>query len=99
MEVRQDDYLYIVSTVGLILNSNSIELKGPTSITGATTITGNTTINGDTTMNGLRLNDHLNMGFASIYNLKPPTQDTDATTKKYVDDAIAAALRPYRKES
>ena len=26
-----------------------------------------------------------------------PTADYDATTKKYVDDAVAAALRPYKK--
>ena len=94
MEVRQDDYLYIVSTVGLILNSNSIELKGPVSITGATTITGNTTINGDTSIIGI-----LNMNGRYIANLASPIIDSHAATKKYVDDAIAAALRPYRKES
>ena len=94
MEVSQDDYLYIVSTVGLTLNSNSIELKGPVSINGATTITGATTINGDTSIIGI-----LNMNGRYIANLASPIIDSHAATKKYVDDAIAAALRPYRKES
>ena len=88
MEVRQDDYLYIVSSVGLTLNSNSIELKGPVSITG------DTTINGDTSIIGI-----LNMNGRYIANLASPIIDSHAATKKYVDDAIAAALRPYRKES
>ena len=83
MEVRQDDYLYIVSTVGLTLNSNSIELKGPVSINGATTITGATTINGDTSIIGI-----LNMNGRYIANLASPITDSHAATKKYVDDNV-----------
>ena len=52
MEDRQDNYLYIVATVGLTLNSYSIELKGPVSITGHTTINGDTSIIGILNMNG-----------------------------------------------
>ena len=100
MEVRQDDYLYIVSSVGLTLNSNSIELKGPTSINGVTTINGATQFNGAISVrDGMFILDPIDMNRKKIINLGTPTADTDAATKKYVDDAIAAALRPYRKES
>lgn len=34
----------------------------------------------------------IDMGANSITNLATPTNDTDAATKKYVDDAIAAAI-------
>ena len=32
--------------------------------------------------------NNLNMNNKGIINLKPPTSNTDATTKKYVEDAI-----------
>ena len=35
-----------------------------------------------------KMTNNLNMDNKGIINLKPPTSDTDATTKKYVDDAI-----------
>ncbi|WP_300180792.1 hypothetical protein [uncultured Aliivibrio sp.] len=91
---------------GIKTFTNGIKINGATTITGATTmdslrlndkltltrglaITGSTSISGGT----------LNMGSRKIMDLGAPTLDADATTKKYVDDAIAAALRPYRKES
>lgn len=88
MEVRQDDCLYIVGSGGVKLNGGNIELTGATQINGATTITGGTT------MDRLRINGGLNMGFSSIFNVKAPISDGDAATKKYVDDAIKAAIKP-----
>ena len=35
-----------------------------------------------------KMTNNLNMGNKSINHLKPPTSDTDAATKKYVDDSI-----------
>ena len=67
---------------------NSIELKGPVSITG------DTTINGDTSIIGI-----LNMNGRYIANLASPIIHSHPPTKKYFHDAITAALRPYRKES
>ena len=35
-----------------------------------------------------KMTNYLNMDNKGIIHLKPPTTDTDATTKKYVDDSI-----------
>ena len=35
-----------------------------------------------------KMTNNLNMDNKSINNLRTPTNDTDATTKKYVDDSI-----------
>ena len=43
--------------------------------------------------------NNIKFGNARLQGVRTPAADDDATTKKYVDDAIAAALRPYRKES
>jgi len=49
-------------------------------------------INGKLSLSGGTMTGALNMGGKSLSNLKTPAQDTDATTKKYVDDAKAAAI-------
>lgn len=77
MEVRQDDYLYIVGSGGLKLNGGNIELTGATKING-----------------GLDVYGIVNMSGRKIINLAAPTNDGEAATKKYVDDAIKAAIKP-----
>lgn len=89
MEVRQDNYLYIVGSGGLKLNGGNIELTGATSITGTTTIAGTTLLRGPVAIGG-----QVRMGNYKISSLGHPTDDDDAATKKYVDDAIAAAIKP-----
>ena len=43
--------------------------------------------------------NNLNMDNKSIINLRPPTNDTDAATKKYVDlNTTAPDLSPYLKK-
>ena len=46
-----------------------------------------------------KMNNHLNMNNKSIIHLKTPTNDTDAATKKYVDDNTTTTnLSPYLKK-
>lgn len=89
MEVRQDDYLYIVGSGGLKLNGGNIELSGTTSINGATTIDGTMLVKSEMVVLGM-----LGMGGSKITNLGTPQYDNEAATKKYVDDAIKAAIKP-----
>lgn len=98
MEVRQDDCLYIVGSGGLKLNGGNIELTGATSITGTTSITGNLKINGILQLDGniaFYGDRTVNMGGTSrIVALPTPIRADEAATKKYVDDAIKAAIKP-----
>ena len=65
--------------------TEAITINGKLTIDRGLAIRGSTSISGGT----------LNMGSRKIMDLGAPTLDADAATKKYVDDAIAASLRPY----
>ena len=43
-------------------------------------------------INGLTLDSDINMQFNQIYNLQPPTADSDAATKSYVDTQISNSV-------
>ena len=81
-----------LSVTGTAAISSNATIGGTATVTGLATFNGNVDMNGDTTVGNITVDGSstVNMGANRVTNVAAPTADTDASTKKYVDDEVAA---------
>ena len=82
-----------LAVTGTLDVSSNASVGGTLGVTGTTTLSGNLDANGNTTMGNLTIDatSTVSMGSNTITNVGAPSVDSDAATKKYVDDTAAAA--------
>jgi len=82
-----------LSVTGTAAVSSNATVGGTLTVTNATTLNGNVDMNGNTTVGNITVDaaSTIDAGGNKVTNIGAPTVDTDASTKKYVDDTAAAA--------
>ena len=82
-----------LSVTGTAAISSNATIGGTATVTGLATFNGNVDMNGDTTVGNITVDaaSTIDAGGNKVTNIGAPTVDTDASTKKYVDDTAASA--------